>query len=148
MRLLLLSLILGASFAPVAVAAARATHAFDVRDLVAFDRISEPRVSPDGTRVLFTVSSLDPEGIKRRSDVWIAQLDGSGAKPLTRDPANDTSGVWSPDGKAVYFLSARGGSSQVWKLPLDGGEARPVTSLPIDVGSFALSRDGGTLALS
>jgi dipeptidyl aminopeptidase/acylaminoacyl peptidase len=148
MRFALLHMFLCSALAPVAIAAAKGSHPFDVRDLVAFDRISQPTVSPDGAWVAFTVSSLDLDGNKRRSDLWVAALDGSGGRPLTRDPANDTSAAWSPDGKALYFLSNRGGASQIWKLSLDGGEALPVTALPLDVGSFVLSRDGARIALS
>ena len=148
MRLLLLTLTLLVSAAPLAFAAARETHPLDVRDLVAFDRISEPRVSPDGSRVVFTVSSVDLDANRRRTDLWIAPLDGSGARRLTRHEAGDTSAVWAPDGKSVYFLTTRSGSSQVFRLPLDGGEAQPVTTLPLDVGSFLLSPDGSTLLVS
>ena len=52
-------------------------HPFGVRDLVAFDRISEPKLSPDGRLVVFTVSALDWEANKRRSDLWLAGTDGS-----------------------------------------------------------------------
>jgi dipeptidyl aminopeptidase/acylaminoacyl peptidase len=121
---------------------------FDVRDLIAFDRLSEPDVSPDGRQVVFTVSALDLAANKRRSDLWAVGTDGSGLRPLTRHVDNDTSGTWSPDGKGVYFLSTRSGSSQVWKLPLDGGEAQQLTTLPLDVGSFMLSPDGKWLALA
>ena len=148
MRLVLLTLAFFVSAAPLALAAVRDAHPFEVRDLVAFDRISEPRVSPDGTRVVFTVSSVDLDANRRRSDLWIAGVNGSGARRLTRHEASDTSALWAPDGKSVFFLSTRTGSSQVFRLPLDGGEAQPVTSLPLDVGSFALSRDGALLAVS
>jgi dipeptidyl aminopeptidase/acylaminoacyl peptidase len=121
---------------------------FDVRDLIAFDRLSEPGVSPDGRQVVFTVSALDLAANKRRSDLWVVGTDGSGLRPLTRHADNDTSGTWTPDGKTVYFLSTRSGSSQVWKLPLEGGEAQQLTALPLDVGSFVLSPDGKWLALS
>ena len=46
MRFALPTLLLALSLAPVALAAVRETHPFNVRDLVAFDRISEPTVSP------------------------------------------------------------------------------------------------------
>ena len=128
--------------------ATAAPRPFDVRDLIAFDRLSEPRVSPDGRQVVFTVSALDLAANKRRSDLWVVGTDGSGLRPLTRHADNDTSGTWSSDGKAVLFLSTRSGSSQVWKLPLDGGEAQQLTALPLDVGSFVLSPDGKWLALS
>jgi len=127
------------------VAAARP---FEVRDLIAFDRLSDARVSPDGRSIVFTVSSLDLDANRRRSDLWLVQADGSGLRRLTSDPASDTSAAWSPDGGTVYFLSTRGGSSQVWRLPLDGGEALQVTAVPLDVGSFVLSPDGTRLALA
>jgi len=46
--------------------AAGTPHPFAVEDLVAFERISEPAVSPDGKHVAFTVSTLDLEGNRRR----------------------------------------------------------------------------------
>ena len=148
MRFVLVALVLAFSLAPLALAASKDPHPFDVRDLVAFDRISEPRLSPDGRWVVFTVSVVDLDANKRRSDLWIVGADGTAARKLTQHEAADTSALWGPDGRTVYFLSTRSGSSQIWKLSLDGGEAQPVTSLPLDVGSFALSRDGSRIALS
>jgi dipeptidyl aminopeptidase/acylaminoacyl peptidase len=148
MRFLLVSMCLAMPLAPLALAAVKESHPFDVRDLIAFDRLSEPKVSPDGRLVVFTVSALDFEANKRRTDLWISNTDGTGLRQLTRNESSDTSAVWAPDGKAIYFASTRSGSSQVWRLSLDGGEPQPVTSLPLDVGSFALSPDGTKLALS
>ena len=132
----------------VAPAATPDPRPFNVRDLIEFDRLSQPGVSPDGRQVVFTVSALDLAANRRRSDLWVVGTDGSGLRPLTRHADNDTSGTWSPDGRTVYFLSTRSGSSQVWTLPLDGGEAQQLTALPLDVGSFVLSPDGRWLALS
>jgi dipeptidyl aminopeptidase/acylaminoacyl peptidase len=133
---------------PEVHASANGTRAFDVRDLIAFDRLSEPQVSPDGRSIVVTISSLDLEANRRRSDLWMVNADGTGLRRLTSDPASDTSAAWAPDGSAIYFLSTRSGSSQVWKLPLGGGEAQQVTSLPLDVGSFVVSPDGTKLALA
>jgi dipeptidyl aminopeptidase/acylaminoacyl peptidase len=148
MRVMFLTLVVSVCLLPFAVAIARETHPFDVRDLVAFDRLSEPRVSPDGRSVAFTMSSLDLEANRRRSHLWLTGLDGSGLKRLTAGEGSDTAAAWAPDGKAIYFLSTRGGSSQVWRLPLDGGEARPITALPLDVSCFNLSPDGSKLAVA
>jgi dipeptidyl aminopeptidase/acylaminoacyl peptidase len=99
-------------------AGATAAGPFEIRDLIAFDRLSDARVSPDGQSIVFTVSSLDLEANRRRSDLWLVQADGSGLRRLTSDPASDTSAAWSPDGDTIYFLSTRSSSSQVWRLPL------------------------------
>ncbi|MBI3932910.1 MAG: S9 family peptidase [Acidobacteria bacterium] len=123
-------------------------HPFGVRDLVALDRISEPAVSPDARRVAFTSSRVDLDANRRRTDLWIVGSDGAGARRLTAHEASDASAAWSPDGRWVYFLSTRSGSSQVFRIPADGGEAEAVTRLPLDVGSFRLSPDGSLLAVS
>lgn len=139
--LVLVALFLGSSFAS-------AQQPFTVRDLVAMDRVSGPVVSPDGRRVVFTVSALDVDANRRRTDLWIVGIDGTGLRRLTSHPATDTSPVWAADGRSVWFLSSRSGSMQVWKTPVDGGDAVQVTSLPLDVGSFVVSPDDRLLAVS
>jgi len=148
MRLLPLAFLFSSTLAPLAFAAVRETHPFGVRDLVAFDRISKARLSPDGAWIVFTVSAVDLEANKRRSDLWLSSIDGTQVRKLTRHEAADTSGVFAADGKSILFLSTRGGSSQIWRLALTGGEPEPVTALPLDVGSFTLSSDGSRIAFS
>jgi dipeptidyl aminopeptidase/acylaminoacyl peptidase len=148
MRFILVAAGLALGAASTAAAAANETRPFGVRDLVAFERLADPRVSPDGRQIVFTLSSLDLDANKRRTDLWLVGADGAGLRQLTHDDASDTNGTWSPDGRTIYFLSTRGGSSQVWRQSLDGGAAQPVTSLPLDVGSFLLSPDGTKLALA
>src|SRR5262245_20782362 len=103
-----------------ASASAADPHAFSVMDMLAMDRISEPRVSPDGTRVAFTVRVTDLQANRGRQDVWMAAVDGSTVRRLTTHEANDSQARWSPDGKSLYFVSARAGSSQVFRLPVEG----------------------------
>jgi dipeptidyl aminopeptidase/acylaminoacyl peptidase len=111
-------------------------------------RISGPSVSPEGKRIAFVLRSTDLEANKGRTDLWLVHADGTGLRQLTFSPESEGQPVWSPDGQSLFFLSSRGGSSQVFRLPLDGGESRPVTKLPLDVGAFALSPDGKTLAVA
>ncbi len=138
------------SLAVLAVTAAPAAAAgFTVDDLLAMQRVGEPAVSPDGAWVAFSVRDTDLDANRGRMDVWLAPVDGSQpARRLTTHPDNDTSPVWSPDGKSVYFMSTRGGSSQVWRIALAGGEAEQVTRLPLDVGGFKLFPDGRRLVVT
>jgi len=93
MRLALLVACLIACVPTASPAATAGPRPFDVRDLIAFDRLSDPGVSPDGRQLVFTVSALDLAANKRRADLWVVGTDGSGLKPLTRHPDNDTSGT-------------------------------------------------------
>ncbi len=123
------------------------SHPLTVRDLVGFDRLSDPQVSPDGRRIVFVVSAVDLEANRRRTDLWVTGIDGSGLRRLTSHEAGDSGPRWSPDGRTIWFLSTRSGSSQVWKIAADGGEAQQVTKQPVDVGAFTLSPDGKQLAM-
>ncbi len=103
------------------------THPFSVDDMLAMERISDPRVSPDGSRVAFTLRATDMAANRGRLDLWLAATDGSWIRRLTSHEAADQAGRWSPDGRTLYFVSTRGGSAQVWKIGVDGGEAEQVT---------------------
>ncbi|PWF49093.1 S9 family peptidase [Massilia glaciei] len=126
-----------------------APRGFTVEDLVKMERVGSPALSPDASRVVYTVRSTNLE--KNRGNVQLWMLDLRAAKPapvrLTQSDASSTDPEWSPSGDAVYFLSARSGSSQVWRLPLAGGEAARVTDLPVDVDNFRLSPTGERIAL-
>lgn len=109
---------------------------------------SQPAFSPDGTRVAFTVHesfSRPDEGTSSR--IWIAQADGSGARQATRGPRADTSPRWSPDGRALAFLSDRdhGGRAAVHLLDDEAGEARPVGDLEGSAEEVRFSPDGSRL---
>jgi dipeptidyl aminopeptidase/acylaminoacyl peptidase len=125
------------------------THPFNVHDMWAMKRVSDPQVSPDGKWVLFNLRTTDLEANKGRTDLWVVGTDGSGMRRLTSNPAADTGGRWSPDGKWVWFTSTRSGSSQVWKIPFEsGGEPTQVTTLPIDAANLMLSPDAKHIAFS
>jgi len=130
--------------------AALALAAFTPDDLVRLKRLTDPQTSPDSRYVAYVLSETDMAENKRRTDLWLLDLQSQGAPPkrLTQNPANDSSPRWSPDSNAIYFLSTRSGSSQIWRLSMAGGEPTQVTSYPQDVSSFRVSPKGDRLALS
>ena len=130
----------------IAAAAHAEKHPFDVHDLVAMQRISDPRPSPDGEHVAFVVTTMDLEANTGRKDIWIARTDGSGERRLTDDPANDWAPRWL-DNATLFFLSSRSGSAQVWRLSLAAGSAEQVTELPLDVGELVVGPRGSALFL-
>jgi len=139
-RLSLLALLL------VASAAFAATHPFGVRDMQSMDRVGEPVVSPDGKSVIFAVVSTDLDANKRHSSLWLVKADGAGLRRLTNpEKGSDENARWSPDGRTIYFVSTRSGSSQVWTIAADGGEAVKLTDEPLDVGNLGVSPDGKLL---
>ena len=143
-----MTLALAAALVLAAAPGSTKSQPYSIHDQVTLRRISGTSVSPDGKRIAFVLRSTDLEANKGRTDLWLVHADGSGLRQLTFSPESEGQPVWSPDGQSLFFLSPRGSSSQVFRLPLDGGESRPVTKLPLDVGAFALSPDGKTLAVA
>jgi dipeptidyl aminopeptidase/acylaminoacyl peptidase len=137
-----------------ATGAGAAPRGFTVEDLVTMERVGTPVVSPDGSRIVYTVRSTDMARNKGHTELYMVDLRTPGATPqrLTSDAASSTDPEWSAAGDAIYFLSARSGSSQVWRIPAKAG-AQPapperVTSLPLDVDAFRVSPGGDRIALS
>ena len=129
--------------------ASAAPHGLTAADLVSLARLSEPALSPDGRRVVYTLRETDLAADRGRTDLWLLELDGEAApRRITSDAENDGAADWAADGSGVYFVSSRGGSAQVWFLPLAGGEATQVTRLPLEVASFRASPRGDRLVLA
>jgi dipeptidyl aminopeptidase/acylaminoacyl peptidase len=129
--------------------AAAAPHGLTAGDLVGLARISEPSLSPDGKRLVYTLRETDLAADRGRTDLWMVDIDRDGGPTrLTSHEENDGGAEWAADGSGVFFLSARGGSTQVWFIPAGGGEATPVTRLPLDVAGFRASPRGDRLALA
>jgi dipeptidyl aminopeptidase/acylaminoacyl peptidase len=124
------------------------SHPFNVHDMLAMDRISDLRLSPDGTALAFVLRKTDLEANRGRTDVWMLNTLSGQLKQMTQDPAGDFSPRWSSCGKSLLFLSTRSGSSQVWQMAADGtGEPVQLTDLPLDVNGFVVSPRGDALAL-
>ncbi len=120
---------------------------FTPHDLAMLNRVSGPRLSPDGKWVVFSQRSTDWDANKGFHSVWVVCTDC--ADPAPREIARPgDSPAWAPDGRSAYFLSARSGSMQVWRVGADGQGAAQVTHLPLDVGAFRVSLDGHTLVVS
>lgn len=128
--------------------AADGTRPFSIHDMLAMDRISDARVSPDGSQVAFVLRTTDLAANRGRTDLWLLDARSKAIRRLTTHEAGDTSPRWAADGKSLYFLSTRGGSQQVWRLPLTGGEPEKVTSEPLDVDNLEVAPGGRLLVLS
>ena len=66
----------------------------------------DPRISPDGRTVAFTVTRVDQDANDYRSAIYLAATDRSTApRRLTSGEKRDGSPRWSPDGSELAFVS-------------------------------------------
>ncbi|MBW3598950.1 MAG: biopolymer transporter Tol [Planctomycetes bacterium] len=119
--------------------------------------------SPDGVRILFASSHLDPmleatedqairqqeedrkSGRRRRyswdfdpyMDIFEAKRSGEILRRLTEAKGYDAEGAWSPDGKSIAFCSDRDGDPDIYIMDADGRDERQLTDAPgYDGGPF------------
>ena len=106
--------------------------------LLSLGRMSDPQLSPDGSRILYGVSWNDIAENRSCRNLWLCNTDGSGNVQLTRYAKSVSCARWSSDGKAIFFI--QGG--QIWKAPLAGnklGKKVKLSDVPAGVSEFKLS---------
>jgi len=116
------------------------------------------RLSPDGSRIRFTVATftfMGPTEVGGVSSLWEARADGTNPHPLLPDwnnPPQECCGNWTSDGEYFVFQSTRNGLSSLWALADQHPFWRKVTRDPVQLttgplnfGSPVLSRDGKKL---
>jgi Tol biopolymer transport system component len=94
--------------------------------------VGTPRVSPDGTRVVYTVNEAvtTPDKSEFVTQIWMANVATKQSVQLTFGEKSSTNPKWSPDGKWIAFLSNRKDNrNNLYRLSMDGGEAEPLTDL-------------------
>jgi Tol biopolymer transport system component len=75
-------------------------------------------------------------------DIFMANVDGTGLRRLTRAPGYDAEAVVSPDGRSIVFTSARNGDLDIYTMRIDGTHVRQLThELGYDGGPW-WSHDG------
>ena len=98
-----------------------ATHA--TRRIPRVADFHDPAVSPNGTRVAYTGRQMPRTGRRgfgsAATDLWTVDLGGGGPVRVTSDVYTESSPMWSPDGRYLYFVSNRNGSSAIWRVAID-----------------------------
>jgi gamma-glutamyltranspeptidase len=114
----------------------------------------QPRVSPDGRRVVFTSNRGNDEG---DYDIWVMRLpernvpDDGGNRPaalrFARISGYEGHPAWSPDGNRLAYYAVRDGVGSTWVAGIPPLAIGATPSRPLSPPVLA-SRHGGTVAWS
>ena len=112
--------------------------------LLAFGRMSDPQVSPDGQHILYGVSYTSTAENRSVRNLFLCNIDGSGCRQLTESGRSISNARWSADGKRIVFLMG----GQIWsaKIGQKGGEWRlsalkQISDIKGGISEFKLSPD-------
>lgn len=131
----------------------------DLDEYVALPRVSGLTLSPDGTRLVTQVSTLNHDRTKSHSALWeVFPTRAKPARRLTRSTQGETGAAFTPDGD-LLFTSARPDADAkdsdkpldkpaLWVLPAGGGEARIVATRPGGVSGVKTARKGAAMVFT
>jgi dipeptidyl aminopeptidase/acylaminoacyl peptidase len=104
-------------------------------DLMAMKRVSDPRISPSGKWVLFSVTEVSLEKNSKVNHLWVAPIAGGGERQVTFGDG-EANGRFSPDGKFVALTM----KDQVYRMAWD--EAAGTLGEAVQVTHVAGGADG------
>ncbi len=118
--------------------------------LEAFGRVSEPKVSPDGSKVAFTIAYEDIQENKGNAEIYIMNSDGTDMKRLTRTAGSEGNLQWIDEGKRIAFIAKDSDTDkpQIFSIDADGSGKRRHSAVAEGVDCFVISPDGKKIVFS
>ncbi|MDR0415230.1 MAG: S9 family peptidase [Prevotellaceae bacterium] len=110
-----------------------------------FGQVSDPQISPDGSRIVYCVRHYNLSENKGVANLYLISLGGEDVPvKLTDEQGSESNPRWSADGKAIRFISDRSGSAQIWEIKPDDREqeAKQLSDVSDGVKSFEFSPKG------
>ena len=110
------------------------------------NRLSDLSFSPDNTRLLYGINSIDLKNDVYLNTYVISDLTSSKVRTLIKPSSHASAVQWSPDGKWVAYLSSQSGHDNIWLIPAEGGEGTQLTNVKQDISSFRWAPNSKTMA--
>ena len=131
MRARLLSFLAAAALVLSPLPLAAAGRPLKMDDLFSLKDVADPRLSPDGRHVAYTLTTLDAKEDDSDTDLYLVSTEGGEPLRLTSGKKNETSPRFSPNGEWIAFLSDREGKKkQVYLLQPEGRRGGEAHRLP------------------
>ncbi len=144
-RPILCTLLIAMMAGPAPAEEARRFAPLDVFEL---EFASDPRISPDGERIVYVRNAMSVMRDRRTSRLWIVGADGTGHRKLTDAEQQESSPRWSPSGRRVAYVARTDEGAEIYVRWLATGQTARLTQLPETPRGISWSPDGGQLAFS
>ena len=118
-------------------------------DIFDMEYVSDPRISPDGSRIIYVRNFKDIMTDRNLSNLWMVNFDGTENRPLTTGNQNDFSPRWSNDGEKIIFKSNMEDEKvKLYMMWMDTREIVALTNTPVAPGQVTWSNDDKYVAFN
>lgn len=107
--------------------------------LWSFGRLGGVEVSPDGQKIVYTVSYYSKEQNRSNTEIFVMDIDGQNKKQLTRSNYQEVAPKWSNDSEHIAFLTNESGTMQVWTMDQEGKNRKQLTQKEGGIQDFKFS---------
>lgn len=121
---------------------------FQAEDVFQLEYASDPRISPDGSRVVYERRANDIMTDSTRSNLWLLASDGGRHRPLVSGAVQASSPRWSPGGDRIAYLQSADNGSDLMLRWMDNGQTARLANLKNSPDALAWSSDGRWIALT
>lgn len=110
--------------------------------LWSFGRISNPAISPDGSKAVYGVTYFNKEEDRSYTDLYVMNLADGKITQITDTDYNESDANWTPDGKRISYLA----KGQLWEMNPDGSGAKQITQIEGGINGYLYAPDGSKIA--
>ena len=110
-------------------------------DIFNLEYVSNPKISPDGKKILYVRNFKDIMTDKNYSNIWIINFDGTDNIPLTTGNQNDFDPTWSNSGDKFTYKSNSDETNQLYLYTLSQKSNQKLTNLQNSISQVSWSED-------
>ena len=116
-------------------------HAFAPEDLLSLKRLSDMQLSPNNEFLLFSMKTPDLKTNKSMNDLYVVNLKTKELTQITDTEESESNGRWSNDGKKIYYISNKMGSSQIYEMDYSTKSSKAISAVATGVSNMSISPD-------
>jgi dipeptidyl aminopeptidase/acylaminoacyl peptidase len=114
-------------------------------DVYKMESVSRPKISPEGSWILYSQSKIDVAKDRAVSKLYMMSADGKETITLTEQTKGVGNYQWSPDGKYISYLSKgkdEDNGSQLFLMDRRGGEGIQVSDIKGEIEDYIWFNSG------